>query len=370
MVRLEKKILTLIRHDMLERGETVVVGVSAGPDSMALLHVLSALRDECAMRLIAVYVDHGLRPDETGAEKVLVEEQAHGLNVIFESACFDVSAVAREKKMSIEHAARDVRYSFFEQVAAKYGAKKIAVAHTADDQAEEVLLRLIRGTGRAGLSGMQMSRQGKADMGSMSAHIDKRVRETSRFIPLWYKIIRPFLSTPKAELLSYLDDKKILFLVDSSNLEKKFLRNRVRHDLLPYLAEFNPNISETLRQTAIILQDEEKVLAELTEKAWLQMVAVHEQVELGLLSVTVDLVSFLSLNRAIKRRLAEKMFIILGSVPQFKKIEQILYLARQGETGARLHFSKGLRLKKNRESFVLSYPRGKVSLRGDLDGFV
>ncbi len=368
-MHLEKKIVTLIRQDKLfEKGETVVVGVSAGPDSMALLHVLSALRDECGLRLIAVYVDHGLRPDETGAEKILVNEQAHGLNVLFESACFDVLAVAREKKMSVEHAAREVRYGFFEQIAGKYGAQKIAVAHTADDQAEEVLLRLIRGTGRAGLSGMQMSRKGKAELSGLFAPTDKRSWETSRLMPLRYKIIRPFLSTPKATLLAYLADKKIPFLVDSSNEQKKYLRNRVRHDLLPFLAAFNPNISETLRQTAIVLQDEEKVLADLTDKAWQQMVTVHRQDDTGLPSVTVDLVAFLSISRAIKRRLAEKMFIVLGSVPQFKKIEQILFLAHHGETGSRLHFSKGLRLKKNRENFVLSFPQGKVSLRGDLEG--
>lgn len=358
-MHLEKKILPLICRDMIERGEEVVVGVSAGPDSVALLHVLGALRDRWPMRLVAVYVDHGLRPDETGAEKMLVEKLAHGLNIAFESACCDVQALAREKKMSIEHAAREMRYGFFEQVADKYGACKIAVAHTADDQAEEVLLRLIRGTGRAGLSGMLMMRQGKAELGSFSVPVQRG--------PLSYKVIRPFLSTPKAVLLSYLKEKEIPFRVDSSNQQKKYLRNRVRHDLLPFLAEFNPNISETLRQTAIVLQDEEEVLVELTEKAWGQMVAVHKENDTGLPSVTVDLALFLSLNRAIKRRLAEKMFIVLQNVPQFKKIEQILYLAHHGEAGARLHFAKGLRLKKTRRCLVLNYPKGQVSQRGDLE---
>lgn len=191
----EKEILAVIRQEkLLDGGEIVVVGVSGGPDSMALLHVLAALAPLLRIKVIAAHVNHGLRPDEAETEKVLVEQEARCLSVACESVAVDVPAEARKRKISIEHAARDLRYGFFADVAGKYGADRIAVAHTADDQAEEVLLRLIRGTGRTGLAGMRMIR-------------DKT-------------IIRPLLTIAKDTLLAYLADRKIPFSTDSSNLEK------------------------------------------------------------------------------------------------------------------------------------------------------
>ncbi len=339
---LEKEVLALIRREnLLSVGEKVVVGVSGGPDSMALLHLLAGTK-EIGVEPVAVYVDHGLRPDETKDEAALVEQKAASMGISFETVRVDVKSEARQRKISIEHAARDVRYSFFDQVAHKYKAAKIAVAHTADDQAEEVLLRLIRGSGRSGLSGMKMIRDGK--------------------------IIRPLLAISKKKILAYLADRNIAFLTDSSNLQRIYLRNRIRLDLLPYLQEFNPNISETLRQTAGVLQDEERLLEEMTSRAW-QGVAEMPELEANSVEpkVTLDLKAFLLLDRAIQRRIAEKSFILLGSMPQWKKIEQILYLAAHGESGARLHFSRGLRLKKIKESLVFSYPKGMVGERGDLE---
>jgi len=340
---LEKEILTVIRTETLvSPGEGVVVGVSGGPDSMALLHVLAALAPTIGIRIIAVYVNHQLRPAEAEQEGHLVEQQARSLGATFATCRIDVKGEAEKRKISIEHAARELRYDFFGQVAEKFLAGKIAVAHTADDQAEEVLLRLIRGTGRTGLSGMKMMRDGK--------------------------IIRPLLTTAKEQLLTYLEERHIPFLIDSSNLQREYLRNRVRLDLIPYLREFNPNISETLRQTATVLQDEEMILAALTDSYWEQIVTVMPgNAGNGLPVVSVDLPAFLALDRALQRRLAEKVFIVLRSRPQFKKIVQILHVAAHGEAGARLHFSRGLRLKKGRQHLVFSYPEGITAGRGDLD---
>lgn len=341
---LEKETLAVVRAEgLVASGEAVVAGVSGGPDSMALLHVFAALAPILGIKIIAVYVNHQLRPVEAENEGCLVEQQARSLGASFATCRIDVKGETEKRKISIEHAARELRYDFFVRVAEKFLAEKIAVAHTADDQAEEVLLRLIRGTGRTGLSGMKMMRDGR--------------------------IIRPFLTTAKEQLLAYLDERHIPFLTDSSNLERQYLRNRVRLDLIPYLRGFNPNISETLRQTATVLQDEEMVLAALTDKYWELMATVLPgNLEEALPAVAVDLAGFLSLERAIQRRIAEKVFISLGSQPQFKKIEQILHVAAAGETGARLHFSRGLRLKKGREHLVFSYPEGKIARRGDLEG--
>jgi len=340
---LEKEILALVRgENLVSSGEAVVAGVSGGPDSMALLHVLAALAPVLGIKIIAVYVNHQLRPDEAEKESGLVEQQAHLLGASFATCRIDVQGEAVKRKISIEHAARELRYEFFDRVAEKFLAGKIAVAHTADDQAEEVLLRLIRGTGRTGLSGMKMMRDGR--------------------------IIRPFLTTAKEQLLAYLAARYIPFLIDSSNIDRQYLRNRVRLDLIPYLQGFNPNISATLRQTARVLQDEEMVLGALTEKSWEQMATVLPgNAEDRLPVISVDLAAFLTLDRALQRRIAEKVFIFLQSRSEFKKIEQILHVAAYGETGARLHFSRGLRMKKGRQHLVFSYPEGKTARRGNLD---
>ncbi|RJX25757.1 MAG: tRNA lysidine(34) synthetase TilS [Desulfurivibrio sp.] len=339
---LEKEMLALIRAEGLVRpGEMVVAGVSGGPDSMALLHVLAAAESALGIRLIAVYVNHKLRPAEAEQEGRLVAQQAALLGASFVTGSIDVAGEAQKRKISVEHAARELRYEYFDRVAEKFAAEKIAVAHTADDQAEEVLLRLIRGTGRTGLAGMKMLRAGR--------------------------IIRPLLTTAKEQLLAYLADRRIPFLIDSSNLQRDYLRNRVRLDLIPFLRSFNPNISEALRQTAAVLQDEEMLLAALTDRAWQQLVTLLPADDgFGLPVVAVDLAGFLELDRGLQRRLAEKVFITLQSRPQFKKIEQILHVAAKGETGARLHFSQGLRLRKDRRQLLFGYPAGRTAARGDL----
>jgi tRNA(Ile)-lysidine synthase len=241
---LEKEILAFIRDRQLItiRDGTVVVAVSGGPDSMCLLHLLARLAGHFHITLVAAYVNHGLRPNETDQEEQLVRHTAEKLHCTFELGTVDVPGYAESHHLSIEHAARILRYDFLDKIATQYRAAKIALAHTADDQAEELLLRLIRGTGRTGLAGMEAMRQ--------------------------ERYIRPLLSTPKSRLLDYLQQFNIDYTHDSSNRQRIFLRNRIRLDLLPYLArEFNPNIRQTLLQTANILRDEEELLNDMTELA-------------------------------------------------------------------------------------------------------
>jgi tRNA(Ile)-lysidine synthase len=342
MYPLVKKVRQIIiGRELLGSGESCVVALSAGPDSMALLHLLAELSDEMELVLVVAYVDHGLRPDETPAEIALVQKTATQLGLACEVGQVEVGAYVRSNSLSVEHAARELRYAFLGEVAQKYGAEKICVAHTADDQAEEVLLRLLRGTGRAGLSGMALL----AESG----------------------VVRPLLSITKKELLAYLAEKEIPFLEDSSNQQRIYLRNRVRLDLLPFLAEhFNPNIYESLRQTASVLQEEERLLAEMAEKAYGAMVTclpgsqdIHPELR-------IDLVALVRQPKALQRRVLEAACWQVDSRPSYKQIEQLLQLATQGQTGGRLHLAAGLRIIKEPGSLLFSYPQGKEAMRGDL----
>ncbi len=351
---LEKETLKIVEQEqLLQAGEKILIGVSGGPDSMALLHVLAPLAQELDITLAAVYVNHGLRPDETQKEKNLVEAAANSLGVDFFTASVDVKGLAAKQKFSIEHAARLLRYDFFEKTAEKWGAAKIAVAHTADDQAEEILLRLIRGTARKGLSGMKTLRDDR--------------------------IIRPFLGFPKSRLLEYLEKNSIQFLLDSSNTENVYLRNRIRNDLLPYLANrYNPDIRQTLLRTANILQDEEELLEKMAETAFTKTVSATpetlEQIKADSQQAegSYDQELFLNLERfnseprAIQRRILEKCCWLMNCKPQSRQIAQLLQLAMQSTPGGSLHLSDGLRITKNNAQLCFTYPQGRGSFRGDL----
>jgi tRNA(Ile)-lysidine synthase len=351
---LEKETIKIVQlEQLLTAGEKVLIGVSGGPDSMALLHVLSRIAPDLDITLAAVYVNHGLRPDEAHNEKDLVETAAVNLGVDFFTGSVDVQGLAAQQKLSIEHAARLLRYDFFEKTAKEWRATKIAVAHTADDQAEEVLLRLIRGTARKGLSGMQTIRDGK--------------------------IIRPFLRFPKSRLLEYLEKKSIQFLLDSSNTEDFYLRNRIRNELMPFLADnYNPDIRQTLLRTANILQDEEELLEKITKTVFAEIISTVpetlEQVRIGSSQPKKSANQELFLNidrfntepRAIQRRVLEKCCWLMACEPQSRQIEDLLRLAMKDVPGGSLHLSEGLRVTKNNAQLCFAYPQGRGSFRGDL----
>lgn len=351
---LEKKTLKTVEQEhLLQAGEKVIIGVSGGPDSMALLHVMARLAPVLDITLAAVYVNHGLRPAEAEKEKSLVAADANRLGIDFFSCSVDVKGLAARQKFSIEHAARLLRYDFLEKTAHESDAQKIALAHTADDQAEEILLRLVRGTARKGLSGMKTLRAGR--------------------------YIRPFLRFPKSHLLDYLDKHSIPFQLDSSNTQNLYLRNRIRNDLLPCLAErYNPDIRQTLTRTATILQDEEELLETLTEAAFAQTVTiiqdtlaqVHEGSTLAAescpqaLQLSLDL--FTMQPRAIQRRLLEKCCWLMTCEPRSRQIEDLLQLAMPGSPAGGLHLSEGLRVTNTNEHLNFAYPLGRGPFRGNL----
>ncbi|MGQ0792904.1 MAG: tRNA lysidine(34) synthetase TilS [Deltaproteobacteria bacterium] len=230
-VKISDSVLGTIRkYDMLAPGDRLVVGVSGGADSVCLLHALAELA-ECSLSLVVAHLHHGIRGDEAERDLHFVEALAQGLNLPFESSRVDAPKFSRDSHLSLEDAARSLRYEFFRRIADKCGAQKIATAHTLDDQAETVLMRLIRGSGRAGLSGIAP------------------VSEDGR-------IVRPLINTPKSAAIRYLTRRGISWVEDSTNISREILRNRIRLDLLPRLREYNPNVVETLARTAEILRAE------------------------------------------------------------------------------------------------------------------
>ncbi|MEA3467025.1 MAG: tRNA lysidine(34) synthetase TilS [Thermodesulfobacteriota bacterium] len=327
---LQKRIHDVIdSSSLLRTGEPVIIGVSGGADSICLLHILSVLFP--SSKRIAVYVDHGLRPHETKAEKLLVQEQAELCSAHFETVTVDVQQEKKLKNCSLEEAARNLRYQALEGLRIKFRAPSIAVGHTADDQAEEILLRLIRGTGSSGLSGMNQQRG---------------------------LIIRPLLHEKKETLLTYLQEQNIPFCEDSSNLDTNFLRNKIRLDLLPKLEnEYNKSMRQTLLQTAAILTEEDKLLSELTKNCF------HKHVYQETETLSLDLRSFALEALAIKRRIMEKICWTLDSRPSFKKIESLLVLAAS-QKQTEIHLAGGLRAVRQNNTIFFHRPSRKKGYRG------
>ena len=207
------------RHQLIASGELVVVGVSGGPDSVALLHMLLQLRESLGFRIHAAHVHHGLR-SEADLDQDLVEAICRDWQVPYSLHRVDVAAMARKEKMSVEEAGREARYRFLEDTRQQLGGHKVATAHHRGDQAETVLLHLIQGTGALGLQGI---------------------------LPLRDRIIRPLLDVTQSEIMEYLQTNDLPYRIDCSNFDNNYLRNRIRWELLPFLEEsFNPAMVDVL----------------------------------------------------------------------------------------------------------------------------
>jgi tRNA(Ile)-lysidine synthase len=222
----------------------VLVGVSGGPDSICLLDVLR----RCGYPLVIVHLDHALRPESVDDAQAVLEIAAQmGIDVIVERR--DVAAFADVHCLSIEEAARNVRYDFLFQQAQMLNAQAVAVGHNADDQVETVLMHLMRGAGLSGLKGMAYHSLPNA---------------WSRDMPL----VRPLLGIWRDEILSYLEERNLRSVLDASNQDIKYYRNRIRHELIPYLETYNPQVKRLLWRTALTLADDYSVMNELVEDAW------------------------------------------------------------------------------------------------------
>jgi tRNA(Ile)-lysidine synthase len=214
----------------------VVLGLSGGADSVALLDALVSLRGRRGFRVVAAHLDHGLRPGST-EDASFCRALCERLGVPLRTASADVAARARRERGGLEQAARRERYAFLRRVREETGASVIAVAHTRDDQAETLLLRLLRGAGATGLGGMR-PRSGGGDL------------------------VRPLLRVSRDEVLVHLRERGLAWREDPTNADTRHTRNRIRHELLPYLeARFNPSLREGLSRTARILRDEADHLA-------------------------------------------------------------------------------------------------------------
>ena len=245
--RLADWLLTGVRQERLfQPGDRVLVAVSGGPDSVALLHLLAGWRQELGLELAVGHFDHTLRGRESEEEAAFVAALAHKLALSLHLGRGDVKDLASRRKISLQMAARQLRLAFLRDTCRAQGYDKLALAHTADDQVELFFLRLLRGAGPEGLKGM------------LAATPEGTVR--------------PLLAVGKAALLAWLDHNHLPYRRDLSNLSRAYRRNRLRLDLLPELQRlYNPRLKEAVWRTQTLLQEEERLLALETSRLLAQV---------------------------------------------------------------------------------------------------
>ena len=289
---LEDKILNTIKeYNLIEPGDTVLVAVSGGPDSMCLLNSLYNLKDKLQIKEIAVsHVNHMLR-EEAEEETQYVKEFCKGKNIEFFVKYVDIKRISANHKIGEEEAGRKERYLFFEAVAKKINANKIAIAHNYNDNAETILMHLMRGAGISGLAGIKPFRDGK--------------------------YIRPIIKCSREEIEQYCEEQNLNPKYDKSNENNLYTRNRIRNKLIPYIKEdFNPNIVDTLNRLSSLVTQEEEYIEKVVTQEY-ENACIKEEDK----KIEIDAHKFNILDKYIKSRLI--LYIVKKLFGSSKGIENI-----------------------------------------------
>ncbi len=318
-----------ILHDSgFSTDKPLLVGVSGGADSLCLLHLLSRLE----FPLVTAHLDHGLRP-ESAQDAQFVAQFAAGLGLPVVSQREDVAAYAQERNMSVEEAARELRYTFLFQQAQENGAQAVLVAHHADDQVESVLMHLLRGAGMAGLRGMQVVSY------NPDWHAD---------IPL----VRPLLGIWRREIDEYCQAQEITPREDQTNQDTTYFRNRLRHELIPSLEDYNPNVRQAIWRTADTLAADYQALQQLVEGAWLECQTVAEEDCVRLQRLVFN-AQPLGLKRAIMRQAIGQLRPGLRDIG-YEAVEGALAFAAEPSVSGEADLVDGLKLEAEGEWLIIT----------------
>lgn len=317
------------KHSLLVEGATVVVGVSGGPDSLALLHFLKEQEKLWNLKIIAAHLDHMFRGEESKQDFLFVENFCRDNKIIFEGTNVNVQQYQQVHKLTVQVAARECRYRFFQEVLTKHRATFLALAHHGDDQVETIIMRQIRGAYGFGLAGIRAKRPFNE-----------------------VEIIRPFLSVSKEEIIDYCQEEKLNPRIDQSNFTLKYLRNRIRKRLLPILKEENPSVHVKFQQQSELMLEDEQYLQSLAEKEMERAVIKKNNNE-----VIVSISQFNSSPISLQRRGFQLLLNYLDSEknPEISTlhIDEFLSFLKNTHPSGYLSFPNGLIIKKSYDHCTL-----------------
>lgn len=326
---------TVTTYGMLKPKDSVVIGVSGGPDSVALLHVLLTLAPRFSLRLVVAHLNHCLRQSNSDKDAAFVASLAKKCDLPCYIHKEDVRKYQLENKLSLEEAARRVRYTFLNSVAETNRFNKIALGHHFDDNAELVLMNIFRGSGPLGLSGIPPVREGK--------------------------IIRPLLGLKRSELIDFLNENGLKFVADATNRDTRYLRNRIRHNLMPLLkTSYNPNIIETLNRLASIIRFEEEWIEDVIHPLFEKAVSSMQDDHVALSVSKLDGMHIAAQRRIIRKAIAS----IKGDLRRisFAHIDSATNLLERGQTCGTLDLPNRIRIWRNGD--ILLFSKEKNALRG------
>ena len=298
--------------ELIAPGDKVLVAVSGGADSLALLYLLEQFSKELGYELFVAHLNHLVRGKESDEDASFVEKEANKLSL---PVFIDKIVVKKSGlKSSFQESARILRYQFLEDVLTSIKGNKIALGHTADDRIETVLMNFLRGTGLRGLAGIPEAR----------GHV-----------------VRPILSCTRSEIEGFLDGQNLIYRTDSSNNETKYLRNKIRHEVIPFLKTFNPDISGNLLGLAEIARGEEQWMSEKTRELYSQLVTPENG------DLCFEITKFENQPLAMKRRLIREIFYRLnGSLREITAlhVQQVLNLFSRARVGCWLKLPGNVRV--------------------------
>ncbi len=313
---------TLADHCMLAAGDRVLVAVSGGADSMVLLYLLTRLASEMKISLGVAHLNHGLRGDAANRDAHTVQAAANRLNLAFHVGRAFVERVRQGLGLSLEEAARRVRYAFFNKIMRDAGYNKLALGHHQDDNAEQILIALLRGTGPGGLCGIVPVRQNR--------------------------LVRPLIQVRRCQIEAYAKSRGIPWVTDASNHDPRFLRNRIRHRLLPLIAsDYNPSITRQLNQLADVMRTEEEWIGDLITPHYANALVTQKKDGLALCTHALR-----QMHPALVRRLLRRALLDLcGTLRRisFSHIQAVQRLIGDGVNGKTVHLPRGIRVYRDRD---------------------
>ena len=286
----DKVIYTIKKYNLIEAGDKIVLGVSGGPDSISMLHILKEIKDEYKFEIYVAHINHMIR-EEAIEDEIYVQNYCDKNNI----QCFinrvDVQEFAKTEKIGTEEAGRNIRYEFFDEVLQKVGANKIAIAHNKNDKIETIIMNLLRGSGLSGLKGIEPIRDNK--------------------------FIRPLIECERQEIEQYCELQKLNPRIDKTNFENDYTRNKIRNIVIPYIKEeFNPNIVETMDRLSQVATDESNYIEFQTNKIYQELLIDRSEEQL-----VFRLKEFNKQDKVIKSRIIlQAIKELMGSTQRIEKI--------------------------------------------------
>ena len=322
----EKTLSTIKKYNLIEKGDKIVLGLSGGPDSVCLLHILNRLREVLDIEVYAAHLNHQIRGLEAQQDALYVSQLCESLGVTFFVKSINVPQYCKDNKLSLEEGARKLRYEMFFEIKESLNANKIAIAHNVNDQAETVLMRMMRGTGLQGLKGIDYIRDGV--------------------------IIRPILDIERSEIEAYCEEHKLNPRIDSTNLESIYTRNKIRLELIPYMKEnFNSNVTESIVRMSNSLRSDSDYIEAEAESKFKDICKVTSD------TVDIKINGFSKLHNAIKVRVLRKgIKSILGDTNFIdqKHIEDVLEFESESKINKMLTLPRGVFVYRKQDCITLT----------------